>query len=303
MTRQFAPLRRIVVGIDLARDESAVIERVVRLPLGGQAAVTLVHVLARDAARVAEEHAVARMRAIAASILARLPDSAVDVRMLRGAAAEQLARLAGHDDPDLVVVGRALDRDRLARTVLAPTGERVARRIRAPVLVVVAPPRSRYRTFLAAIESPTETSRRSVELALRLVEGDPAERHVLHAVDQAVERRMARGGAGRSATLTARRWLRSRVGAEISSWLAGLSGGTSPWRIHLARSDAGVAMLEMAQRIAADLLVMGADRRWIGRDLRLASVVGTVLRRTDRDVLVVSGTSEPARGRSTHAAS
>jgi nucleotide-binding universal stress UspA family protein len=278
-------LSSVALGADLLRREDHVIDRASRLPLETGAHVTLMHVLRRDAPPAAEAVAAAGLRARGAVLLARRPDVDVEVMVGRGERGEQLARTADEARSELLVVGRDEPPRRLGMRTPS-TAERAARRTDVPVLAVRPGPVVAYRRVLVAIESPGDASAHSIEIARRLLEEGAGEGDVVYALDDAIERRMHRAGAPRPAVVMARRWLRARSRAEISSWLE-RSFGAHGLHVRLERGDPSRVILGLAGRTRPDLLVLGVDHGWLrGRFLR-SSLAGDVLLRAEGDVLIV----------------
>lgn len=275
---------RLAIGIDPARGHEHIVDRVSRLPLSRGAHVALIHALPPEAERDADSVSLSRLRALGAILLARRADVIVEAVVRRGERAAELALAADGSRSELLVVGRGPRRAQLGMRTLT-TAERASRRTDVPVLAVRPGAPFPYRGLLAAIESPARTSARSIETARRLLDDGAFGGDLVHVLDDGIERRLHRAGAPWAAVVMARRWLRSRLRTEIGEWLEGL--GRLGLHVRLERGDPSRVILDLAERARPDLLVLGADDRWLRGRLLRPSVAGVVLARAHCDVLIV----------------
>ena len=151
------------------------------------------------------------------------------------------------------------------------------------MLVVGADPRGRYLRPLLAVDL-ADVARRAAEWALRLCDPGVRELPVLHAWDaphlpllRLTEAEASRYVADEESVATAR----------LGAWLARHRDLDARLERVLRRGDPRDAILDEAERRAADLIVIGARRRSGIGGLLVGRVAESVVRHASCDVLVV----------------
>lgn len=267
-------LARVLVAVDLSPSSAAVIERTARLPLAADASVLMLHVLpggvgpalAPDASVEADAQ---RALAVAAAQLSeRLPDGVeVSTALAYGTAFVEIIRRARERRAELVVLGRHGHRA-FVDALIGSTAERVLRKGDLPTLIVGGTPRGSYRRPLVAVDL-SDTSRRALELALRVIDAQAEPIAVVHSWTTAA------GGDPAE-----------REGNALGDFLARYGAAAANWEIAVRPGDARVVILGEAARRHADLLVLGTHGRSGLAHALVGSVAEAVVRGAPCDVLV-----------------
>ena len=217
-----------------------------------------------------------------------LPDASVVVEAASPHAL--LERVAREREADLVVIGaRGASEHPWQR--LGSTAERMLRAAKSSLLVVHRAPAEAPRTILVAVDDAAITST-MLAVAGALADRFDAAIHAVHVLSNAAYSHILSIEAATSRTSTE---AQSRVAADVSDealrWLRELWQNTSrhgKLTAEVPHGNAGVEILAAAERVSADLIVMG--RYGVGRVLPavLGSVVGSVVHGSRCPVLVVS---------------
>jgi nucleotide-binding universal stress UspA family protein len=235
-----------------------------------------------------------RLRELSGPIAAGLIWTEVRV----GAPDEQIVSVAAEYHADLIVVGSHGERPGLWSR-LGSTAERVLSRAAVPVLVVQGAPRTPPRKLLVAVDD-SDVTLWVLEWARALVRRFDATATVLYVVTPSLatlDPLIAVGGVmpvpsttaveiEQSVRAAAMRWLEERIGTQESG--AGLQPAVA------VGAPASTILAEAAER-GSDLIVLGSRGLGTAKRLLLGSVSGSVLRRADRPVLVVSA-ADAVRG-------
>jgi nucleotide-binding universal stress UspA family protein len=274
MTIPRRPLGNVLVAVDFSPNSAAVIERAARLPIAAGSSLTLFHVLpprggrSSDLDAAAEEHAGATLAAGAARASELVPEG-VELRTAlgRGAPFVEIIRRARDERVELVVLGRHGHRG-FAAALLGSTAERVFRKGDIPTLIVSGMPHGTYRRPMVAVDL-SDTSRRALELALRVIDpqADPCE--VVHSWDAAA------GGDPAE-----------RDGSALARFLEEFGDTAARWHVTVRPGDARSVILAEAARLDADLLVLGTHGRTVLAHILVGSVAEAVVRAARCDVLV-----------------
>jgi nucleotide-binding universal stress UspA family protein len=258
-------LGNVLVAVDTSHFQSAVIERVARLPVTPGAVVTLLHVVAPGPAVDEETEVPAARRALeeARSRLVAVPGApgTVLTSVAVGTPFVEIVQRARHERDELVVVGRHGHRG-FADALIGSTAERVVRKASVPVLVVGAPAVGPYRRVLVAVDL-SETAHAAAELALHMLGADAQVRFVY-----------AHDGRARE------------VGEPIAAFLGNLPLDGIPWDVATRIGDARAVILAEAKAFGADLLVMGTHGRSKIAQQLLGSVAEAVVRAAPCDVVL-----------------
>ena len=298
-------IERIIVGVDFS-DPSIAAALWTARHLGRGAELILAHSIAvpeppgflrgrypsRDGIiETARIGAAARLRKLATAIGAER----VRWEILTDDPAGRIERLADEVGADLIVIGKHGARSGLWRG-LGTTAERVSRSTSVPVLLVEGNPETRPRRMLVAVDDDDVTEW-VLAWAARLAEHFDATVTLIHVVSAAVLTHVlsmaavtAGGGEVDESAIgdefreDAERWLRRLVDTRPRLDRA---------QYITAAGNPAEAILAAAERVGADLIVLGSRRPGRLRRAVLGSTASEVLHRATRSVLVVK---EPAHG-------
>jgi nucleotide-binding universal stress UspA family protein len=204
-----------------------------------------------------------------------------------GKASEVIARAIALYLPTIVVAGaRGEHEPRIAPPALGGTALKLLLRMECPLLLVRGDDSLRYRTSLAAVQQPSDLSRRVILWSTALVPGDAC--HIVHAYDAPYSERMRLCGTSDAAVqacvLTAEEVARERFDTLLSAAVP-----DSHAHLHLVYGNPlGVLVTEIA-RHNPQLLVVGRRESERGQSPRESSG-STALRMAYHapvDVLVV----------------
>jgi nucleotide-binding universal stress UspA family protein len=210
---------------------------------------------------------------------------AVGAHVQSGRPAAEILRLADDVDADLIVVGEQGPKHGVA-ALLGSTAERVLFDSAVPVLVARRVPDSPPRSLLVGIDA-SEASERVLTWAAELVDRFDARATVINVVDRLLltddltgmpeveELRQLEG----EAVAAMRDWLRQRVDEE------GLPSGRVQSKVALG--DPSYEIIAEAQRIGADLVMLGSRGGDIARTPLIGRIVNKVVRSAPCSVLVV----------------
>jgi nucleotide-binding universal stress UspA family protein len=218
-----------------------------------------------------------------------------------GRADEEVLRVASEYDADLIVVGSHRDKPGFWNR-FGSTAERILGRSRTAVLVVHGAPRNTPRQLLAAVDD-SETGITVLAHAEALVQRLGAGGSALHVLPRRPIHRLllpSESIVGEENLID----VEKEYIDETRAWLAGrltLPNGLTPM---VLLGDAAEAILAEAQRIGADLLVIGRERKRRARRHPLGGVTSTILRAANCPVLVIPSPKgrDPERLQGTHKA-
>nr|WP_309503791.1 universal stress protein [uncultured Roseovarius sp.] len=281
-------METILVATDFSDRSDLAVARATMIATKARARLHLVHVVDDDQKPRIVEGETAIARQFLQDEVARLNridglDCTSDVVL--GDPFEGIGISADEIGPDLLVLGA--HRRRVLRDVfVGTTAQRTIRRARWPVLMVNAPAKEPYANVLLATDL-SETSHRAAAHLVTLDLAAPDQYTLLHVFDAPVKR-LAMNNA-----LQESQMLRYHVEAQIEAERA-LSefAATLPFErcTRIAeRNDAAIstAILKAASETAADLIVVASQGRVGLSKTFLGSISEEVLRRADRDVLVI----------------
>lgn len=264
------PLGNVLVAVDFSASSAAVIERAVRLPITPGSSITLFHVIQEGFVPVvdATEEAQRGLAAAAARISA-LAAAGVEVftALGHGAPFVEIIRRARDERVELVVVGRHGQRT-FADALIGSTAERIFRKGDLPTLIVGGAPAEAYRRPMVAVDL-SDTSRRALELTLRVVDPQAEPIEVVHSWNVAA--------AGDP---------EERDGTALAKFLEQFGDVAASWHVTVRPGDARAVILAEAARRKVDLLVLGTRGRSGIAHLLVGSVAEAVVRAATCDVLV-----------------
>jgi len=195
----------------------------------------------------------------------------------------EIIREARAGEADLIILGRHGWRT-IHDLFLGSTAERVIRMGGAPVLVVNRRPSHPYRRALIALDLG-DTSRATVELALRVAGGGAAEMILLHVCGTPFQGFVASGLTPAELDAYCRE-CRAASLSRLQGFLESLGDRGVRWRTIVRSGDPRVEILHEAERHRADLIVLGTHGRTGVSHALLGSVAEWIVRRAERDVLV-----------------
>jgi nucleotide-binding universal stress UspA family protein len=300
-------LRRVVIGIDFSAPSIAGAEWTAAHFAHG-AELVLVHVI--DVPRTprflrgrfppdaqleesARGGADAKLRRVAESLSA---GALVRVEVRVGRAVDQVAAVAAEVDADAIVIGKHGDRPG-AWTHLGSTAEEIVRCSRLPVLVAAGGRDVRPHQLLVALDDSDVTPwviRWTHLLATRL----HCQVTAIHVVSSAVLTHVLSMGAvgGSDRPDPGEEEVRREFSQETDRWMRKLlAAGLHPERVdaEVAFGEAGQEIVAAAQRMRADLIVLGSRGAGAVSRALLGSVVREVLRHAPCPTLIIS---EPDKG-------
>lgn len=274
MTTLRKPLGNVLVAVDLSAASAAVIERAARLPVSPGSTITLFHVVSQGSGLAPNVNATTekdaqRVLSAGAARVAELAATGVNVSTALGYGAPfvGIIQRARFEHAELVVLGRHGHRT-FAEALVGSTAERVLRKGDTALLIVSDAPTVGYQRPMVAVDL-SDTSRRALELALRVMDAQAAPIEVVHSWD-------ARTGGDPE----------ERDGSALARFLAGFGDAAANWRVTVKPGDARTVIITEAARREVDLLVLGTHGRSDLKHLLLGSVAEAVVRAAKCDVLV-----------------
>lgn len=272
---------RILVATDFSAEARAAASRAALLG-GARGAMrgALVHVLGPAPEEYASQVTRAAQRSLeelARDIQAR-DGLALEPRLERGNAVDRLVEAAAQFD--LVVAG-ARGEHGLLDLALGRTSDRLARRLRVPLLVVKRPARKAYRRVLAGVDF-APASRAAAQLAARLAPA--AELRLAHGFEVEFESTLRLTGITDDKVHAYRREARERAAAQMDRFIAEL--GFDPSRV-VAHGYGPHVVLEQAAALDAEMIALGRNARSSLEEWLLGSVALQVLEQASCDVLLV----------------
>lgn len=267
-----APLGTVVVVADSPTNAARAVDRALLLPLHDAASLHLLRVLPpktpatggdgeREAWLQLEELAQRARRESRRAL-------AVEPRVLRGNEAVEGVRHARTAAADLIVCGR--QGDRRVRTTT-----KMAREAELPLLVVASRVRGPYRRVVVAVDL-SDASRDVAETALR-VSKDAQQLHFVHSLHVPFDTRLDGG---------AKHEIHDRALDVLDHLLGSLGDVRARVTSRIGRAEAAPLLLVEAERVGADLIVVGTHGRGaLGRALH-GSVSRDVIADAPCDVLV-----------------
>lgn len=286
-------VRSILLATDFSEDAGHAAARAALLATELPASLRMLHVLSAPALSAlrslfsAGGDAEARLLQDArqtldalASLLAGTSGLAIDCEVRVGKVPDEI--LAAAARCDLLVLG-ARGSSPLRDRILGTTAERLIARLRGPALVSRQPARESYRNVLVATDfSPDATAALQGARAV----APSAEITVVHAFDMPFESRLWSAGVPEAEIQLYRAQARQSAMQEIERMAR--TAGLDPLavaRIVQAGHPSSV-VLEHAERIGADLIVIGKHGQSVVEELMLGSVTRHVLADAKCDVLV-----------------
>ena len=234
----------------------------------------------------AREYAAARMH----EINSFLAPEAIRTEIRVGKPYEQLAALAVETDADLVVIGPHGGRPHTSK-FLGTTAERVVRSSPVPVLVASKPSSNAPRRILVPVDD-AEITGQVIEAARELATRFQANVTLLHVWSNAVYSHVASMSyAHAHSDAEAQQEIDAELISTAKHWLThAAKAGADDQHISAAVTygKPGDATIAMADKMYADLIVLGRNSTGVVVPAFLGSTIGTVLHDARCPVLVVT---------------
>jgi nucleotide-binding universal stress UspA family protein len=199
-----------------------------------------------------------------------------------GRAASEIAAFGREQDAQLLVVGEHGE-DWIGDTVVGGTALKVLKRAELPVLLVRRPPSANISRILVATDF-SDNAMRAAQLSLRWF--PQAHQQLVHAYYVAFEGRMRLAGAMQEDIERYRNDEASRAEEKIQAQLQALHAESTVGKL-LVRGAPAPVLIEQAERLAADLIVIGKHGGTVLDEMLLGSVTQNVLYHAGCNVLVV----------------
>ncbi|HVL76969.1 MAG TPA: universal stress protein [Noviherbaspirillum sp.] len=207
----------------------------------------------------------------------------VDCHVEIGRADEKISALASRYPVDLTVLGPH-DEHFPRNLFVGSTARRYLHHTRHAALVSRSEAASPYARLLVAVDF-SDTARRALQAAVAIA--PDAEIHAMHVYELLFEGKMRYAGVEQNVIDQYRDAAAAEARQQMHAFLQELGLGTRV-QTTVQGGYPAQALLEQAQRIGADLLVMGRRGRSELDELFLGSVTENVLLDLDRDLLLVS---------------
>jgi universal stress protein E len=191
---------------------------------------------------------------------------------------------------DLVVIGTR-ERGPIARNFLGSTSLRLIRKAKPPVVVARKGPHDTWSHILCPVDF-SDITPHLLRIASRAARAYETKLTVAHVVDYSGERVMAMGGPIPQDLLAAYREERQRSArAELDTLVAAHVAAGVETEIELLDGDPADAILERAEQLETDLVVMGAVSHGALRGLLVGSVADAVLPYLNTSLVVMKPVS------------
>lgn len=294
--------KHILVATDFSPRASFAVERGAELARTHKATLHLLHVMDRLSlqmfGRVLVEHPLVteeRLYESAGTRLKRLADALADRYSIPvqhqvsiGRAHGSITEYARSHSTDLTLLG-AHGENFVRDLFIGTTALKFLRKGTSPALVVRSEGTEAYRDVLVAVDF-SGNSRIAVEAAAKIA--PQASIHVLHVYEVPFEGRMRYAAVDEDVIQEYRNAAAREARRMMSGFLAGIEGGVSvsPTVKH---GHTAQVILDQAQALRSDLIVMGKRGMSELDELLLGSVTKHVLFETDRDLLLVAPAAAP----------
>lgn len=280
-------MNRLLVATDFSVRSDRALRRASLLAHKLEASLTVVHVV--DADRPPK--LIAADQVAASATLEELTQTLRDVD---GLDADWLVRtddiyagiLAAADEisADLIIVGP--HRRRMSDVFVGTIAERVVRRSTRPLLVAIEDPSAHHRGTLLALDFD-EASQFAARQALAMGVFDHTEVVVMHAFDAPAEHLMKRSLEPMVSVQNYVEDERKAAASKLKSLLIELELPPTCRSIVSIKGSPARTILETAQELDSDLIVLGSNQRKGFERILVGSVTADVIRDAHRDVLII----------------
>ena len=215
----------------------------------------------------------------------QLRDIRCEAKVVLGEAFDGITRIAKQVAADLIVMG-AHRRQILKDIFIGTTVERVIRTGQVPVLMVNSEPADPYTLGLAAVDL-SDCSRRALQVARALGFLTKMRVVILHAFDAMAKGMMIYANVDQPKIEEYVSELAQRTRRELGQFLETLDLQAVQHSVLLKEGGAAKTIIDVANEIRPDLVVIGTHGRGGVEKVLLGSVAEEILRRLPRDMLVV----------------
>jgi universal stress protein E len=292
--RRVRRLERIIVGHDLRSGGTTALESTLVLARRYEASIRLVHVIELHHHSLHVSQSKSRQSKIeervtnSGSDLEEIVESRIDcrcridyeVRIGNPFFELILAACAWH--ADLIVVGGP---NREPFHLLGSTAERLVRKSFVPVLVTRKPLSQIAKRFLVPTDFSSE-ARRAAEIGITLADNFDGRIFFFHAFDPTPWYRYP-CDEETLGLMTLPELTVDDIKDDWASFLNRLSMASVPWQVHTVAGRPAEMIVEYAEEIAADLIIIGTHGRAGLEYILLGSVAEGVVRGASRAILVI----------------
>ena len=289
MSEQEPSIKKILVASDLSDQAGMAIKRAVELGLEHASDVIVVHVVDEGLPQAEQSSLMTTSDHFIRRIVGAEPrahEVRTSIEIVSGRPDIDIVERAELDEVDLIVVGlhnRVLEENLAIQGTVA---EQVMQATRVPVLVVKDAPRGPYRSVLVGVDFSVFS--RAAVIAARSI-APQANLHLVHAFEPiSGMQHLAKIREPEIARRIAKSW-QSRLNEFIDYEMAELAGIGAKGTIDIVSSsgDPQEVLRSVADRVDAELIVMGSHGRTGLTRLVLGSVTTQILNDRIADVLVV----------------
>lgn len=278
---------RLLVATDFSARSDRAIRRAVLIAHRVGASLVLVHVVDSEwpETLIASDRAAAlALLEDTAATIAEVDGIATDVMVVVDDVHSGILSVADDISADLIVIGP--HRAQLRDIFIGTTAERVVRRSTRPLLVAVETPAAQHRKTLLAMDFD-EASKAAGRQALAMGVFDHTEVVAMHAFDAPGESMMRRS-LERSADIG--RYVEAEkdsAAEELQTLLSELGLPPTAQTVVSMEGTPARAILDAAQSVDSDLIVLGTNQRKGFERALIGSVTADVIRDAHRDVLII----------------
>ena len=278
-------MKLLLAATDFSARSDRAIRRASLLAREQDARLLLLHVVDDDRPErlVAEEMATAQelLEKTAGSVLS---DVRCEAKVVLGDPFEGVAKTARQSAAELIVMGA--HRKQILRDVFIGTSiERVMRLRIAPVLMVNAEPFSPYERGLLATDL-SEQSGHALQIAREL--GIlPRQVVVVHAFDVFARGKLSYAGVSTDKIESHAKEISVDAKAELEEFIAALDADFKPSALRVKEGRAAGVIVDAADGVGADIVVVGTHGRTGIAKFVLGSVTEEIMWRLECDILVV----------------
>ena len=279
-------MKLILAATDFSERSDCAVRRAGLLAREQGAHLLLLHVVDDDRTErlVAEEMATAQelLEKTAETVLSGVQ---CEPKVVLGDPFEGIAKAARQSAADLIVMGA--HRKQILRDIFTGTSvERVMRLRIAPVLMVNAEPSRPYTRGLVATDL-SEQSGHAFQVARRLGILPRTQVVVVHAFDVFARGKLSYAGVSAEQIASHAKQMAADAREELAEFVAALSVDPQPPALRVKEGRAAGVIVEAANEVGADIVVLGTHGRTGIAKLLLGSVTEEIVSRSERDVLVV----------------
>lgn len=290
------PIERIVAATDFSAASARALRRAALLAAACRVPLHLVTALPGSwLGELRSWLAGAKVQASVAAVEARLHEAGqelqrgngIEIRthLLKGDARTELARYAAAVDAGLLVVG-AHGRSLVGEIALGSTALALLERCAAPLLLVRGEASHPYGKVLAGVAFEP-AAREAIRTAAALA--PDADFTLAHVYEDPFAAELFLGQASDAAVAHYRERARSRAERELERFCAELGPLGAHTERRLLHGAPGLQLVQLAESLGAELVVLGARRRPGRAAALLGSVAANVALMVKSDVLLVRG--------------